>query len=47
MTATATKQVAEDIKRLLKIPMDNHIQTGFARENLRLQVVKDQKKSST
>ena len=44
LTATATKQVAEDIKRLLKIPMDNHIQTGFARENLRLQVVKDQKK---
>lgn len=43
LTATATKQVAEDIKRLLKIPMDNHIQTGFARENLRLQVVKIKK----
>lgn len=44
LTATATIQVAADIKRLLKIPDDNHIQTGFERENLRFQVVKDQKK---
>ncbi len=44
LTATATIAVAEDIKRLLKIPAKNHIQTGFARENLRLQVIKDQKK---
>lgn len=44
LTATATIAVAEDIKRLLKIPDKNHIQTGFARENLRLQVIKDQKK---
>lgn len=44
LTATATIQVAADIKRLLKIPDGNHIQTGFGRENLRFQVVKDQKK---
>ncbi|MFP1649067.1 DNA helicase RecQ [Enterococcus mundtii] len=44
LTATATVPVATDIKRLLKIPEKNHIQTGFARENLRLQVIKDQKK---
>lgn len=44
LTATATVQVAADIKRLLKIPENNHIQTGFERENLRFQVVKDQKK---
>ena len=44
LTATATIQVAADIKRLLKIPDGNYIQTGFERENLRFQVVKDQKK---
>ncbi|WP_447300724.1 DNA helicase RecQ [Enterococcus faecium] len=44
LTATATVQVATDIKRLLKIPEKNHIQTGFERENLRFQVIKDQKK---
>ncbi len=44
LTATATIQVAADIKRLLKIPDSNHIQTGFARENLTFQVIKDQKK---
>ncbi|MDT2317808.1 DNA helicase RecQ [Enterococcus faecium] len=44
LTATATMQVAADIKRLLKIPENNHIQTGFERENLRFQVIKDQKK---
>ena len=43
LTATATVQVAADIKRLLKIPENNHIQTGFERENLRFQVIKDQK----
>ena len=42
LTATATVQVAADIKRLLKIPENNHIQTGFERENLRFQVIKDQ-----
>lgn len=46
LTATATVPVATDIKRLLKIPEQNHIQTGFARENLRLQVIKDQKKNN-
>lgn len=44
LTATATVQVAADIKRLLKVPENNHIQTGFERENLRFQVIKDQKK---
>ena len=44
LTATVTVIVAEDIKKQLKIPFKNHIQTGFARENLRLHVVKDQKK---
>ena len=44
LTATATVQVAADIKRLLKIPENNHIHTGFERENLRFQVIKDQKK---
>ncbi|HFS4864865.1 TPA: DNA helicase RecQ [Enterococcus faecium] len=44
LTATATVQVAADIKRLLKIPENNHIQTGFERENLRFQVIRDQKK---
>ena len=44
LTATATVQVAADIKRLLKIPENNHIQTVFDRENLRFQVIKDQKK---
>ncbi|EMW5885151.1 DNA helicase RecQ [Enterococcus faecium] len=44
LTATATVQVAADIKRLLKTPENNHIQTGFERENLRFQVIKDQKK---
>jgi ATP-dependent DNA helicase RecQ len=44
LTATATINVANDIKKLLAIPSENHIQTGFARENLNFQVVKDQKK---
>lgn len=43
LTATATPQVAEDISNLLHIPKANEIKTGFARENLAFQVVKDQK----
>ena len=37
LTATATPQVADDISK------ENEIKTGFARENLAFQVVKDQK----
>ena len=43
LTATATPQVAEDISNLLHIPKENEIKTGFARENLAFQVVKEQK----
>ena len=43
LTATATPQVAEDISRLLSIHPDNQVTTGFARENLAFQVVKEQK----
>lgn len=43
LTATATPQVAEDICQLLSIPKENLITTGFARENLAFQVVKEQK----
>ena len=43
LTATATPQVAEDICSLLSIPAENQIKTGFARENLAFQVVKEQK----
>ena len=42
LTATATPQVADDISNLLHISKDNEIKTGFARENLAFQVVKDQ-----
>ena len=42
LTATATPQVAEDILKQLHIPKENQVQTGFARENLSFQVVKDQ-----
>ena len=42
LTATATPQVSEDIIAQLKIPEKNQIKTGFARENLSFQVVKDQ-----
>lgn len=45
LTATATEHVADDILRLLQIPADNQINTGFARENLTFQVVKDAKES--
>lgn len=43
LTATATTHVAEDICHLLSIPAENQIKTGFARENLAFQVVKEQK----
>lgn len=43
LTATATPQVAEDICHLLSIPAENQVKTGFARENLAFQVVKEQK----
>lgn len=43
LTATATPQVADDICRLLNIPKQNEIKTGFVRENLAFQVIKDQK----
>ena len=42
LTATATPQVAEDIVKQLRIPSENEIKTGFTRENLSFQVVKDQ-----
>ncbi len=42
LTATATPKAAEDIENLL-IPAENQVKTGFARENLAFQVVKDQK----
>jgi len=45
LTATATQQVAQDISHLLSIPEQNQINTGFARENLAFQVVKEQKDS--
>ncbi|MFV0560311.1 MAG: DNA helicase RecQ [Enterococcus sp.] len=44
LTATATVAVAKDIKTQLNIPANNQVQTGFARENLTFQVIKDQKK---
>lgn len=43
LTATATPQVADDICQLLSIAPENQISTGFARENLAFQVVKEQK----
>lgn len=43
LTATATSQVAEDISNLLHIPKENEVKTGFSRENLAFQVVKEQK----
>lgn len=42
LTATATEQVADDILQQLNIPINNQVKTGFARENLSFQVVKDQ-----
>lgn len=43
LTATATPKVAEDICQLLAISPNNRVQTGFARENLAFQVVKEPK----
>lgn len=43
LTATATPKVADDICGLLEIQKENQIKTGFSRENLAFQVVKDQK----
>lgn len=45
LTATATPQVAEDIQKQLHIPKANQVKTGFARDNLSFQVVKDAKDS--
>lgn len=42
LTATATEQVATDICQQLKIDPGNEVNTGFARDNLDLTVVKDQ-----
>lgn len=42
LTATATEQVAVDIRQQLRIDADNEVNTGFARDNLNLTVVKDQ-----
>ncbi|MDC3414577.1 DNA helicase RecQ [Aquibacillus sp. 3ASR75-11] len=44
LTATATKDVTQDIKRLLQIKDDHVVNTGFARENLSFHVVKGQDK---
>jgi ATP-dependent DNA helicase RecQ len=43
LTATATPEVAQDICQLLHISPERVIQTGFTRENLAFQVVKEQK----
>ncbi|CAM3455718.1 DNA helicase RecQ [Cytobacillus oceanisediminis] len=40
LTATATRDVADDIRRLLNIGEENTFITGFARENLAFQVMK-------
>lgn len=42
LTATATTEVAADIRERLNIPAENEITTGFARPNLAFQVVKGQ-----
>lgn len=42
LTATATPRVTEDICRLLGIPQDHVVATGFARDNLFFQVVSGQ-----
>ncbi|MFC6274341.1 DNA helicase RecQ [Levilactobacillus tangyuanensis] len=42
LTATATEQVARDICQQLQIDPQNEVNTGFARDNLDLTVVKDQ-----
>lgn len=42
LTATATERVATDIRQRLGIAAENEVKTGFARDNLALQVVKGQ-----
>ncbi|WP_143461716.1 DNA helicase RecQ [Levilactobacillus enshiensis] len=42
LTATATEQVVDDIRQQLKIAPQNEVNTGFARDNLNLTVVKNQ-----
>ena len=42
LTATATEQVAQDICERLDINFDDEVNTGFARDNLDLTVVKNQ-----
>ncbi|MDR2833337.1 MAG: DNA helicase RecQ [Streptococcaceae bacterium] len=44
LTATATPRVMSDIQNLLEIPTTNVVKTGFARENLRFEVVKGKDK---
>ncbi|MFC0525035.1 DNA helicase RecQ [Pontibacillus salicampi] len=44
LTATATKEVTEDIKRLLTIQEEHVVNTGFARDNLHFRIVKGQEK---
>lgn len=44
LTATATTQVAADICQRLRIDPQHEVKTGFARDNLAFQVVRDQDK---
>ncbi|HAT53673.1 MAG TPA: DNA helicase RecQ [Lactobacillus sp.] len=46
LTATATSKVASDIMQRLNINPSNEVSTGFARENLSFQVVKNQNKEA-
>lgn len=46
LTATATTRVAEDICDRLNIPHDGMVNTGFERENLSFNVVRDQDKDT-
>ena len=44
LTATATKEVTEDIKRLLNIDPPAVVNTGFARDNLSFRIIKGKEK---
>ncbi|GAB6093319.1 DNA helicase RecQ [Furfurilactobacillus curtus] len=46
LTATATKKVAQDVMTRLNINPANEVTTGFARDNLSFQVVKNQNKEA-
>lgn len=46
LTATATSKVASDIMQRLNIDPANEVSTGFARDNLSFQVVKNQNKEA-